>query len=427
MQNIYRGNLVYTPTPEQFVTVERGVLAVEDGKVRYAGPADGCPAECLRWDETDYGHRLLIPGFVDLHLHAPQFRNMGLGTDMQLLPWLETYTFPEEARFADTAYGERIYKALINRLWEEGTTRSVLFASIHLESTRLLADLMIRSGLSAYVGKVNMDRNAPDYYIEDTRQSLKDTEAFILEYLDRSPLVKPIVTPRFVPSCTSELMEGLGKLADRYNVPVQSHLDENPAEIDWVCQLHPESENYCGVYNQYDLLGSQPTVMAHCIYCTGDELALIRENRVTAVHCPHSNANIISGIMPVKDYMDQGIRVGLGSDISGGHELAMPRVMVLAMQLSKILAVFRDDKSRFLSTAEAFYLGTKAGGSFFGQVGSFEEGYEADFLVINDDPVLREGRSLEERISQYLYLGTAANIEDRYVAGNKITKPFDSL
>ena len=132
MQNIYRGNLVYTPTPEQFVTVERGVLVVEDGKVRYAGSADGCPAECLRWDETDYGHRLLIPGFVDLHLHAPQFRNMGLGTDMQLLPWLETYTFPEEARFADTAYGERIYKALINRLWEEGTTRSVLFASIHL-------------------------------------------------------------------------------------------------------------------------------------------------------------------------------------------------------------------------------------------------------------------------------------------------------
>ncbi len=422
MKFVLKGDLVFTRTPDQFDVIPEGYLVVENGVIRHAGA--GLPAPWQDWPLTDVGHQMIMPGFVDLHLHAPQYPNLGLGLDMQLLPWLETYTFPEEAKYSDVDYADRVYRALINQLWEEGTTRSVLFASIHLEATQRLADLMIQSGLSGFVGKVNMDRNSPEFYIEETQRSLEDTETFVRGYLDCSSRVKPIITPRFVPSCSSELMAGLGELANRYNVPVQSHLNENPEEIDWVCQLHPESENYCGVYDQFSLFGKQPTVMAHCIYCKGEEAALIRDNSVVAVHCPHSNANLISGIMPVKEYLADGIRVGLGSDIGAGHTLSMPQVMALAIQLSKMRAVAMDDKSTFLSTAEAFYLGTKGGGSFFGQVGSLEPGYLADFLVVDDAPALQGDLSLEERIQRFIYTGNASMIRKRYVEGVLLERPF---
>ncbi len=247
---ILKGNILYTPRPSEFISIQHGYIIAVDGVVVYCG--ESIPPAYADCEVTDYGDNLIIPGFVDTHAHAPQYCNRGLGMDKELLPWLETYTFPEEAKFSDLDYARLVYGAFVQDLWRNGTTRSILFGTIHKESTLVLMELLQKAGLSAYVGKVNMDRNSPNFLIEETSQSLADTKDWLEASAQFGPLVKPIITPRFVPSCTSELMDGLGTLSEEYKVPVQSHLSENHGEIDWVAALHPESPNYTDVYYEHN-------------------------------------------------------------------------------------------------------------------------------------------------------------------------------
>ncbi|QRN84713.1 amidohydrolase family protein [Clostridia bacterium] len=423
MRTIVHGDFAYSKKITEMSTLKGSYMIVEDGTIV------GFSTEKPEMRESDcfleFERKLIIPGFADMHLHAPQFPNVGLGTDMELLEWLKRYTFPEEAKYVEVDYAEKVYKKLINKLWSVGSLYSCIFGSIHEKASTRLFELLIDSGLYSFVGKVNMDRNSPDFYVETTDESIRETKHFIENNYKKSERVKPIITPRFVPTCTAKLMKGLGELAEEYNIPVQSHLDENQAEIQWVCSLHPDSNSYAHVYERFKLFGSQPTLMGHCIYCNDEELELLLNSDVMAIHCPFSNANLISGIMPVKRYLDLGVKVALGSDISGGNEINIAKVMVLSMQLSKMLAVHNATPGDYLSTQEAFYLGTKAGGAFFGKHGSLEPGYEADFLVIDDSDYLINELSVQERVEKFLYVGKEENIRARYVSGKKIEKPFD--
>lgn len=422
---IIKGNIVFTPSFGQLEISENSFIVVKGKRVIgiYSGEL---PSEYKSVSITDYGDSLIIPGFVDLHFHAPQFVNRGLGLDFELLPWLQRYTFPEEAKYKNIAYAEDVYKKVVLELWKCGTTRVVLFGTIHKEATAKLMELLAAAGLGGYVGKVNMDRNSPDILIETTAQSLADTEDFIKSTFDKYELVKPIITPRFLISCTPELMGGIGKLAQKYNLPVQSHLSENTDEVAMVKELHPEFENYASGYNKFGLFGQQPTIMAHCIYNDDSEIELMAKNKVYVAHCPCSNNNLSSGIAPIRKLIDKGIAVGLGSDISGGHEVSIAKVLVAAVQVSKMKWLETDKKESFFSIPEAFYLATKGGGSFFGKVGSFEEGYEFDALVVDDscqEDLDSNKYSVEERLSRFIYIGDYKNIVARYVAGKKIEQP----
>ena len=331
---ILKGNILYTPRPSEFVAIQQGYVIAVDGVVVHCG--ESIPPAYAEHPITDYGDHLIIPGFVDTHVHAPQYCNRGLGMDKELLPWLETYTFPEEAKFSDQEYARLVYGSFVHDLWRNGTTRSILFGTVHKDSTLVLMELLQRAGLSAYVGKVNMDRNSPEFLIEDTHQSLADTREWLEASAQFGPLVKPIITPRFVPSCTSELMSGLGKLAEEYNVPVQSHLSENHGEIDWVAVLHPEAANYTDVYYEHHLMGKVPTVMAHCIHLSDVEMDRMAETQTMVSHCPYSNVNLSSGIAPIRKLFERKIPIGLGSDISGGHIVSMAKVLTEAIGLSKM-------------------------------------------------------------------------------------------
>lgn len=422
MKQALKGNIIHTPLFGAYTIIPQGFIVYDMGSV--LGVYHEIPPEHRDASVTDYGDRLIIPGFVDLHLHAPQFANRGLGLDKELLPWLETYAFPEESKFGDLMFAEKAYRNFVKALWTHGTTRSVVFATIHREAAELLMTLMAQAGLGGYVGKVNMDRNCPEYYIESTQCSLDETERFIRETNGRHSLVKPIITPRFVPSCTSELMAGLGALSAKYNVPVQSHLSENTGENAWVKELHPDMADYAGVYNAYGLFGQQKTVMAHCVHVTEDEIALMAKNKVYAAHSPHSNNNLGSGISPVRQMLEAGVPVGLASDVSGSHEIAMQRVITVAAQVSKLKWLESGKRYAPLSTPELVYMATKGGGSFFGKVGSFEEGYEMDALVIDDSSLADVNqRSLEERLQRYLYCGDDRNIRERYVRGTRLEEP----
>lgn len=422
MKAAFKGQIVHTPVFGEYCIIPDGYIVHEDGVV--LGTYNDLPDEHRDAAVTDCGNRMIIPGFVDMHLHAPQFANRGLGLDKELLPWLETYTFPEEAKYGDLDFAERAYRKFVKALWLNGTTRSIVFATLHREAAELLMALMDEAGLGGYVGKVNMDRNCPDFYIEPTEESLSETERFILETKERYPLVKPIITPRFVPTCTAELMQGLGGLGRKYGVPVQSHLSENTGENAWVKALHPQIRDYASVYDVYGLFGQQKTVMAHCVHVSDEEIALMAKNQVYVAHSPHSNNNLASGIAPVRRMLEAGVPVGLASDVSGSHEIAMPRVMTAAAHVSKIKWLDTDKAEAPLNTQELLYMATKGGGSFFGKVGSFEAGYSMDALVI-DDTSLEDvnPRSIEERLQRYIYCGDDRNIQARYVEGKLLEEP----
>ncbi len=420
---VLRGDVVFTPNKDKLEIHEDSYIIIEEGRVVKISK----DLEPLYKDYQlkDYKGKMIIPGFVDLHLHAPQYPNRGLGLDKELIPWLDTYTFPEESKYGDLEYAKKVYTDLINELWSLGTTRSVVFASVHMNSTKLLMDMFIESGLGAYVGKVNMDRNTGPDITEKTIDSILETEEILKEYMNKSDLVKPIITPRFAPTCSDELLEALGDLAFKYNAAVQSHLNENQAEVVWVKELFPESKNYASVYEDFKLWGQTKTIMAHCIYNTDEEIDLMAKHGVYAAHCPYSNYNLSSGIMPVRRHLEKGVPVGLASDISGGNSLSIGNIIGASVQASKMVWLQTDKKEAPLTFNEAFFLGTKGGGSFFGKVGSFEEGYEFDALVI-DDSKFKEIKelSIEERIQKFIYIGDDRNIVDRFVAGKRIEKPF---
>jgi guanine deaminase len=427
MKKVYRAHILFTKEKSRFEVLENGYVAVgADGRVLSVSteqPSDD--AEVI-----DFGDRLLIPAMNDVHVHAPQYRNQGIAMDLELLPWLQNYTFPEEMKYADLAYAERMYRRFIRDLWRFGTMRACVFATIHTESTRLLMRLFQEAGMGALVGKVAMNRNCPEGLTESVENMVQGYESLLTatsscvpsvasDQRSSASLVRPIVTPRFIPSCTPDMLRACGELAAKYQLPVQSHLSENKDEIAMVAELEPESTCYGDAYNRYGLFGQTPTVMAHCVWTEGEELELMKRQGVMVAHCPTSNLNIASGLAPVRTFLDAGIPVGLGSDISGGHDLSIFRMMVYAIQVSKMCYQQNHDR-KFLSLSEAFWIATKSAGRFFGRVGSFEPGYEFDALVINDADLNHDHYSLLHRLERYIYLGDDRQIEHRFCCGKEI-------
>ena len=426
MKKVYKAHILFTKERTQFEVIENGFVAVEDGKV--AGVYEQLPDELKDTPVTDFGDKLLIPAMNDMHVHAPQYRNQGIAMDLELLPWLQNYTFPEESKYADTHYAERMYRRFVRDLWRFGSMRTVAFATVHRDSTRLLMNLFREAGMGAMVGKVDMNRNCPDALTETVEDAIRDNEALIKEcnctdstdFTDA--LVRPIITPRFVPSCTPELLQACGELARKYKLPVQSHLSENRSEIAWVQELEPESKHYGDAYRRYGLFGETPTIMAHCVWTDGDELRLMREKQVMVAHCPTSNLNLASGIAPIRVFLNEGVPVGLGSDISGGHDLSIFKMMVYAVQMSK-MRYCQDKGLAFLTLPEIFWIATKSAGQFFGKVGSFEPGYEFDALVIDDKELNHDNYSLLHRLERFIYIGDDRQIVHRFCRGCEIAEP----
>ena len=412
-----RGNIYYSTGRNHIEALERGWLVIDGEKI--VGAFKALPDEYSGITTKDYGEALIIPGMTDLHVHAPQFPFRGIGMDLELLDWLNTYTFPEEAKYNEINYAEKVYEAFTQALKTSPTTRAVIFSTIHVPATRILFEKMEASGLISYVGKVNMDRNSPDDLRETTTTSLTDTELLINEAKNYKR-THAILTPRFTPSCSDELMAGLGRLKVKYNLPVQSHLCENPSEVELVRELCPKCKNYADTYDRAGLL-DEKTIMAHCVYLNDDEIELMKASKSFVAHCPQSNMNLASGIAPVKKFLTLGINIGLGTDIAAGASLSMFRAITDAIGVSKLRWRLIDDEFHALTFSEAFYMATMGGGKFFGQVGSFLPGYEADVLVLDEKSSGVKRESLLERLEQTIYLADEGVIlKAKYVAGKKL-------
>lgn len=415
---ILHGTIVHTPTKDVFDCHPDSYLISEDGKV--TGIFQELPEKYKNVPVLDYGNSLILPGLCDMHVHAPQFVYRGLGIDLQLMEWLDRYAFPTEARFADLSYARIYYEAFADALAKNGTTRAVIFGTLHAPATELLMEILEKKKIGAYVGKINMDTLSPDYLCETPEQSLADTRKWIEDTKDQFRFVKPAVTPRFIPTCSTSVLEGLGKLAQEFDLPVHSHISEDLGEMSIVRDRYPQYDNDGDVYDHFGLLTSH-TVMAHFIYPTLHEMELIKERGVTIAHCPQSNGNVAAGIPPIRQMLDLGVKVGLGSDIAGGYSVSIFRAMSEAVYLSKLQWLRSEKKDSFLSVPESFYLGTKGGGQFFGKVGSFESGYEMDAIVIDDRSlcVPADRLSTEERVERVIHLSDDRNIIARFVSGEQ--------
>lgn len=428
----------------------------------------------------NHSNKLIIPGFVDAHCHAPQYYFTGTGVDMDLMQWLETYTFPVEARFKDLEFASKVYEKSVKRHLKSGTTFASYYATIHKPAALALTEIIEKIGQRAFVGKVAMDRNSPEILIESTENSVDETEDFARqvlnhttagrdflakidnevsydstsEYANRptllnhisSPLVLPCITPRFVPTCTAESMSGLGKISHKYGLPVQSHLSESLNEIAFVKSLHPEATTYAGVYEVNGLL-HKGAIMGHSIHCSDEELALLKRTDTAVVNCASSNFLLGSGIMDVRRFVEAGIRVGLGTDVAGGASASMLDCMRNTLSASRAMG-FRSRQDgippsmneldlvdgaatspyKWLNTNEVFHLATQGGAEALGMgdvVGNFTVGKKLDCVVVDvnaeDSPIDTFGEeNVYNLFEKFVYIGDDRNIAQVLVNGRVV-------
>lgn len=418
MNFILYGDFLYSDSKRNLIIKKEHYAVCENGISQ--GVFDKIPSKFSHFEVIDHSNRLIIPGLVDLHLHAPQYEFRGTGMDYELIDWLNTYTFNVESKFSDIDYADKVYDYLVSDLKKGATTRAVILSSIHKDATLKLMEKLDASGLQTFVGKVNMDRNAPSHYIEDTERSINDT----IDWIERCNFknTKPILTPRFIPSCSDALLCKLQELIQKHKLCIQSHLSENKGEVSWVDELCPWSEFYGDAYDKFDMFGSKTkTIMAHCVLSNDKEIELMQKNGTYIAHCPSSNLNLSSGIAPIAKYLSENLKVGFGSDVAGGHSLSLFNEMVAAIQASKMYKLYVDSAAHALTINDVLYMATLGGGGFFGQVGSFAEGFAFDAIIIDDSKInLSFNHNLSARLERAIYLSNECEIKSKFVAGKKL-------
>ncbi|KAF4998352.1 hypothetical protein FGRMN_3232 [Fusarium graminum] len=384
-----------------------------------------------------------FPGFVDSHVHASQYPNVGIFGKTTLLDWLEKYTFPLEASLKDLGKARRVYGSCVRRTLSHGTTTAAYYATIDVAATNLLADLCLELGQRALVGRVCMDVPdiCPDYYrdesveegLEKTRQTIQHVQKIDPEF----KLVSPVLTPRFAPTCSRESMKGLAKIQKELDLPVQTHVSENEGECDLVAKLFPESESYTHVYDDCGLLTSR-TILAHAIHLSEKEAKLIAQRGSKISHCPCSNSSLTSGSARVRWLWDKGITVGLGTDMSGGYSPSILEAARQAALVSRHVAMgLQEEKERSkLTVEEVLYLATRGGAEVVGlgdKIGGFEEGMEWDAQLIRLGSVDQDGiaaedgnvsvfgwETWEEKVAKWLFNGDDRNVQSVWVRGRKV-------
>lgn len=376
----------------------------------------------------------LIPGFFDTHNHAPQWAQRGLGQGMHILDWLDTVTFPNEAKFADSEYARRVYGLCVDGFLKQGITTASYYASAHGAATRILADICLQKGQRALIGKCNMDRNAPDYYRDASpEESLRVTEECIAHIQRIDPdgsLIRPVLTPRFAITCDPVVLEGLGRIAKRQpELSIQTHFNEAEQEMQATKSLFPQFTNEVDLYNHYGLLGTR-SILAHCCYMSEYELTKFAELGCGVAHCPISNMTVGGGFMaaPVREFLRRGIKTGLGTDSGGGFSSSILDAMRQALVASNAREVMSHGSDKGLSVEELFYLATRGGAgvcSVGDKVGYFAVGMEFDACVIStrvDDQIMTmvEEDSLRTTFSKFVMTGDDRNIEAVYVRGRRV-------
>ncbi|KAL4623162.1 guanine deaminase [Arapaima gigas] len=431
---VYRGTFVHATSAEPLHISEDALLGVSsEGKISFFEATPDVDHLSKTWGFSSSEIKQLgpkqffMPGLVDTHIHASQYSYAGTALEMPLLQWLNTYTFPTEANYADLNFSRDVYTKVVRRTLKNGTTTACYFATIHTDSSLLLAEIADKFGQRALVGKVCMDvNNGVVHYRETLEESKAETDRFVGELLQRNyPLVMPVVTPRFALSCSSCLLGHLGDVAQNNHLHIQSHISETKDEVNLVKELFPTCQSYTEVYQMHHLL-TDKTVMAHGCHLTDSELELFRDSGAAVSHCPNSNISLCSGMLDVRRVLKKQVKLGLGTDVAGGYSASMLDAIRRALDTSKALKI-KDPQHETLTFEEVFRLATLGGSqalSLEKQTGNFEEGKDFDALLIN--PLVPDGPFdvfSEDSTKVRLYACDDRNIVEVYVAGKRVV-PF---
>jgi len=409
---LLRAPLLWSGGPGRLLFEEDGGLAVgPDGRIVSSGPFAEVIGRHPDAKVEDLRPCWILPGLIDLHTHLPQYEAVALD-GLELLPWLENHVFPAEARFADPSHARTVAQRFIRDLLSFGTTTACLYGTVHVEATDAIFRAAENAGIRAVIGKAMMDRHAPKALLEDTDESLRGSEELCQTWHGRDHgRLSYAFTPRFAPACSADLMRGAGTLAAKHEAFVQTHISENLQEVEWVRQLYPQARTYAEVYDHFGLLGPR-TLLGHGIHLGREERDLLRQRGATVVHCPSSNAFLRSGIMPLRRDLDEGLIVGLGTDVGAGPRLSLFDEMAMACTVSKLrwagqrtqaariwgLDQFDNEQKLYLcddlglepdqplDALEAFHLATRDGAAALGledRIGGLDAGLDADFIVVN--------------------------------------------
>uniref|UniRef100_A0A8C1Z5E2 Guanine deaminase n=1 Tax=Cyprinus carpio TaxID=7962 RepID=A0A8C1Z5E2_CYPCA len=413
--HVFRGTFVHSTSGAAVEILQNCVLGVDDqGKIAFIENNRDEESLSKLWgfEASDIKHEFLMPGMVDTHIHASQYSYTGTALDLPLLEWLNTYTFPVEAKYKDLEFANNVYTKVVRRTLKNGTTTACYFATIHTDASLLLGELADKFGQRALVGKVCMDCNSA-----------------VPQYKESSSEFKPVVTPRFAPSCSSSLLSELGEIASNNKLHIQSHISENKGEVELVKTLFPGCKSYTDVYLKHKLLTDR-TVMAHGCHLTDEELEIFHETGSAISHCPNSNISICSGMLNVRNVLNHKVKLGLGTDVAAGYSPSMLDAMRRTLDTSKALTI-QDPQHKTLSFEEVFRLATLGGSealSLDDQIGNFVVGKDFDALRVNvcvpEGPIdLFPGEGPKVILEKFLNLGDDRNITEVYVAGRQVV-PF---
>ena len=433
-----RGTFVHAPERGAVEVLAGAIIAIAaDGAIKtVARPGDAAHAGLaglLDLVELPKG-QLVIPGFVDLHVHAPQYPQLGQALDVPLEVWLGQYTFPLEAKYADLDFARERYEVLVDDLLADGTTTALYFATVHRQATELLAKICLSKGQRALVGKVVMDDPAacPDYYRDaSAAEAVAETRAFIanVRALPGNDRVLPVITPRFIPSCTDAALAGLGQLAAECDCHVQTHCSESDWAHGYVIDRYSKTDT--SALDGFGLLGRK-TVLAHSVFLTDDDMATVAARGAGVAHCALSNMYFANAVFPLRRALERGLNVGLGTDISGGPSGSMFEACRATAQASRLLedgvdaADSRETRgvpNSRIDLLTAFHLATAGGGVALDlPIGLFRPGYQFDATII--DPAAAAGTirlfgaEPADRIEKILYTASRPNVAAVYVGGD---------
>ncbi len=428
MLKVYRGELLHfladpakVALEDSYQYLEDGLLIIKDGLIEQVGEAaELLPSLDENVEVTHYENGLMMPGFIDTHVHYPQ-TEMIASYGEQLLEWLENYTFPEEKQFSDLEHGKRVAEFFLTQLLDAGTTTALVFGTVHKESVDAFFTIAQQKKLRMICGKVLMDQNCPDDLSDTAESGYTDSKALIEKWHNTDRL-QYAVTPRFAPTCSTQQMNKAGELLKEYpDVYLHTHLSENKAEIAWVSELFPDSEGYLDVYDKSSLLGRR-SVFAHGVHLPDHECQRLSETNSAIAFCPTSNLFLGSGCFNLKQAEEFDINVGLGTDIGAGTSFSMLTTLNEGYKTQQL----RGDK---LSPFKSFYLATLGGAvalDLEGTIGNFTQGAEADFIVLDyhATPLMEKRiercKTLTEKLFVLSMLGDDRHVKATHIMGEKV-------
>ncbi|MCJ8010300.1 guanine deaminase [Paenibacillus sp. KQZ6P-2] len=447
-KEIFQGTAFSSKSPKEIQILKDHLFCINrDGMIeKIVAPEDPDFQPLLdAYQGTNNFHPLaegqyFLPGFVDLHVHAPQWAQSGTALDIPLYDWLNTYTFPLESKFSDLHFAEKVYDDVVSTLLANGTTTALYFATVHKEASLLLAEICAERGQRGLVGKVVMDdpqQNPENYRDMDTHTALADTEEFILAVQELSKTTKqgvyPVVTPRFIPSCTDNALKGLGELAAKYDTYVQSHCSESDWAHGYVKNRFQKNDAFA--LHDFGLL-REKSVMAHCNFLDDEDADLFAGTGTAIAHCPISNAYFANSVIPIAHFHSKGVEIGLGSDISGGFSPSLFDNIRQAVISSRMLedgvnaslpTKDRGVQGSRITIHEAFYLATAGGGESLSlPIGRIQENCAWDVQIIDTKlpsaklPIFDENEDLHDVFQKMMYLVRPEHIREVWVQGEQV-------